>query len=403
MTRASLSDLVASVPPSGITDTFNRAYALRQQGYDLVDFSVGEPDCETPEHIRAAGIAAIHAGETRYTPSDGTLALKQAIARKFARDNELEFSTDNIVVGAGAKPLLAAAIQSLLNPNDQVIMPTPLWASHLGMVQSVGAKPILVDTQCSNFKLTAAQLNEHTTPQTRLLMLCSPSNPTGAVYSRDELSALAEVLRRHPNIMVISDDLYEHIVFDDLPFWTLAQVAPDLSDRILTVNGLSKAYAMTGWRIGFAGGPTWWIHGIKTVFGQVSGGPCSISQVAGIAALDGPQGFLKENCAIYQSRRDYALNALRGIYGLDVRKPEGAFYIMPNCGGLNGRQTPNGQRITNSTDLANYFLEQCVVVVPGPGFACDPFFRISIATSDMVLREGLARISAAVNALVSGA
>nr|MBC8273214.1 aminotransferase class I/II-fold pyridoxal phosphate-dependent enzyme [Gammaproteobacteria bacterium] len=262
------------------------------------------------------------------------------------------------------------------------------------------ANPVLVDTQSSEFKITAEQLSGHITEQTRLLMLCSPSNPTGAVYSRDELSALAEVLRRHPDVMVISDDLYEHIVFDDQLFWTLAQVAPDLGDRILTVNGLSKAFAMTGWRIGFAGGPSWWINGIKTVFGQVSGGPCSISQAAGIAALDGPQEFLKKNYAMYQGRRDIALTLLRDIDGFEVSKPDGAFYIMPHCGGLLGRQTPSGVQIDSSTDLANYFLKHGVVVVPGPGFACDPFFRISIATSDTVLREGLRRIRAAVTALI---
>ena len=391
-----LSNLIKSVPSSAIIDTFNRAYDLRLNGADLIDLSVGEPNFDTPEHIRLAGIAAINIGDTRYSPSDGTTVLKEAIAQKFERDNGLQFAIKNIVVSAGAKPLLAAAIQTISNPGDEIIIPTPLWASHLGMVQTVGADPVLIDTQLSDFKLTAHQLEAHITARTRLLILCSPSNPTGAVYSRTELESLADILRRYPKVMAMSDDLYEHIIFDDQEFWTLAQVAPDLKDRILTVNGVSKAYAMTGWRIGYAGGPDWWINGIRKIFDQVSGGPSSISQAAAVAALNGPQGFLTAALRTYQIRRDYAVEAINSVQGLTVQSPAGAFYLMPHCGPLLGLHTSSGQLIKNSTDLANYFLEYGVVIVPGPGFSCDPFFRISIATSDKILREGLNRIALAV-------
>ncbi len=394
-----LSHLVDALPASPIIGVFNKAFEMRQAGADLIDFSVGEPDFDTPAHICEAGIAAIRAGDTRYTPTDGNGAAKAAVIEKFSRDNGLTFTSSEIIVCSGAKPLLATAIQAMLNPGDEMILPVPLWASHLGMVQAVGGAAVLVDTSNDGFKLTPDKLEAAITPRTRLLMICSPSNPTGAVYSATELRALADVLRQHPGVNVISDDLYEHIIFDGAEFATLAAVAPDLQPRILTVNGVSKSYAMTGWRIGFAGGPEWWTSGIRSLFSQTNGGPCSISQAATVAALIGPQDFLKDWCATYQRRRDLALEGLAKIDGLRTQSPGGAFYLMPDCGALLGRKTPEGKLLTSSTDLAAYFLEHGAVVVPGPGFSCDPFFRMSVATSEQNITEGLNRMKSAVEML----
>ncbi len=396
-----LATAISKIQGSAISAIFDKAILLRAKGRDLVDFSVGEPDFDTPEHICDAGIKAIQQGITRYTAVDGTNDLKAAIARKFKTDNGLEYSSAQIVISAGAKPLLATAMQAVINPNDEVIIPTPAWPSHIGMVEVCNATPVMVPTTHEEgFKLSAAKLEAAITPKTKLLLLCSPSNPTGAVYSTKALADLAEVLRRHPHILIISDDLYEHIVFDDNRFATLAAVAPDLRDRILTVNGVSKAYAMTGWRIGYAGGPEWWMNGIRKISSQINGGPCSISQAASIAALDGPQEFLSTWRDTYCKRRDIALEGLAKIDGLNVGKPEGAFYLMPHCGGLLGKKTPDGQPIETSTDLASYLLNEGVVVVPGAGFFCDPYFRMSTATSEANIIEGIRRMTSACNALV---
>ena len=394
-----LSNLTAALPASPIINVFNRAFELRQQGVDLIDFSVGEPDFDTPAHICEAGIAAIRAGDTRYTPTDGNGLVKSAVAEKFRRDNGLDFTPSQIIVCSGAKPLLASAVQAVLNLGDEMILPVPLWASHLGMVQAVGGAPVLVNTADTGFKLTAALLENAITPNTRLLMICSPSNPTGAVYNATELSQLASVLRKHKQVNVICDDLYEHIIFDGAEFATLAAVAPDLKDRILTVNGVSKSYAMTGWRIGFAGGPDWWTNGIRSLFSQTNGGACSISQAAAVAALNGPQDFLRDWCATYLRRRDVALQGLATIDGLETQTPDGAFYLMPDCGALLGRHKSDGSTIDSSTDLAEHFLDHGVVVVPGSGFACEPYFRMSIATSKANIIEGIKRMKFATQAL----
>ncbi len=394
-----LSNLTAALPASPIINVFNRAFELRQQGVDLIDFSVGEPDFDTPAHICDAGIAAIRAGDTRYTPTDGNGLVKSAVAEKFRRDNGLDFTPSQIIVCSGAKPLLASAVQAVLNTGDEMILPVPLWASHLGMVQAVGGAPVLVNTADTGFKLTAALLENAITPKTRLLMICSPSNPTGAVYNAAELGELASVLRKHKQVNVICDDLYEHIIFDGAEFATLAAVAPDLKDRILTVNGVSKSYAMTGWRIGFAGGPDWWTNGIRSLFSQTNGGACSISQAAAVAALNGPQDFLRDWCATYQRRRDVALQGLATIDGLETQTPDGAFYLMPDCGALLGRHKSDGSTIDSSTDLAEHFLDHGVVVVPGSGFAREPYFRMSIATSKANIIEGIKRMKSATQAL----
>ncbi len=396
-----LANAINNIQGSPISAIFDQATRLRAEGHDLIDFSVGEPDFDTPEHICNAGIKAIQQGNTRYTAVDGTADLKAAIARKFKTDNGLEYSSAQIVISAGAKPLLATAMQAVINSDDEVIIPTPAWPSHIGMVEVCSGKPVMVATTHEDgFKLNATALEAAITPKTKLLLLCSPSNPTGAVYSAKALADLAEVLRRHPNILIVSDDLYEHIVFDDNRFATLAAVAPHLQDRILTVNGVSKAYAMTGWRIGYAGGPEWWMNGIRKISSQINGGPCSISQAASIAALDGPQEFLSTWCDTYCKRRDIALEGLTKIDGLSVGNPEGAFYLMPHCGGLLDKKTPDGKHIKTSTDLASYLLNEGVVVVPGAGFFCDPYFRMSTATSEANIIEGIRRMTAACNALV---
>jgi len=389
-----LSEVLQGVPASPIGAMFNRAAALRAKGADLIDLSLGEPDFDTPAHICAAGIAAIEGGQTRYTAADGSMALKAAVARKFARDNGLEFTLSQIVIASGAKPLIAAAMQAILNPGDEVILPTPVWTSHVGMVQVCDALPVFVATEAANgWRLDASAVEAAITPKTRLLLLCSPGNPSGAVLSVEELEALAAVLRRHPGVCVISDDLYEHIVFAPAKFSTLAQVAPDLGERVLTVNGLSKAYAMTGWRIGYAGGPEWWIAGLRVLFSQTNGGPCSISQAAGIAALDGPQDFMADWLAIYRRRRDLAVTALSAMPGLTVSPPEGAFFLYVGCDALIGRRWSDGRVIASASDLAEVVLEEGVVTVPGAAFYQDPCLRISTATSDSALLAGIARIA----------
>lgn len=395
-----LAETIAGLKPSPIVEIFDQALRLRAEGRDLIDLSVGEPDFDTPRHIREAGARAIDAGVTRYTATDGTSDLKAAIRRKFSRDNGLQYNPREIVISAGAKPLLAVAMQAVLNPGDEVILTTPCWASHPGMVELCAAVPVLVETGIeSGFKLSPDRLAAALTPRTRMLVLCSPSNPTGAVYSAEELAGLAEIVRTRPDILVLSDDLYEHIVFDANRFATLAAVAPDLRDRIFTVNGVSKAYAMTGWRIGYGGGPEWWMDGIRAIFSQSNGGPCSISQAAAAAALDGPQDLLAEWRKIYQDRRDVALALVDEIDGLTALRPEGAFYLMPHCGALIGRRRPDGTRIENSTDLASWFLDRGVVVVPGRGFHCGPYFRMSVAASETTIRKGLHRMAEACDRL----
>ncbi len=395
-----LASAISRIQGSPISTIFDQATRLRAEGHNLIDFSVGEPDFNTPKHICDAGIEAIQQGITRYTAVDGTADLKAAVARKFKADNDLEYSPAEIVISAGAKPLLATALQAVINPGDEVIISSPAWPSHIGMVEVCNGKPVIVPTGHEDgFKLSATALEAAITSKTKMLLLCSPSNPTGAVYSAKALAALADVLRAHPNILIISDDLYEHIVFDDNRFATLAAVAPDLKDRILTVNGVSKAYAMTGWRIGYAGGPKWWMDGMRKISSQVNGGSSSISQAASIAALDGPQDFLATWCETYRNRRDIALEGLTQIDGLKISKPEGAFYLMPHCGGLLGKKRPDGQVIETSSDLASYLLDAGVVIVPGAGFFCDPYFRMSIATSEANIIEGIRRMTTACNAL----
>jgi aspartate aminotransferase len=398
----SINPLVDRFRSSAIGAVFDLATSLREEGREILDLSLGEPNFDTPLHVREAAKAAIDAGITRYTAVDGSSELKRAVRRKFLRDNGLDYAQGEIVVAAGAKPLLAAAIQAVATQGDEVILTTPCWPSHLGMIELAGASPVRVPTSLgAGFKMSPAQLAAALTSHTRLILLCSPSNPTGAVYSADELRAIAELLQSRPDIWILTDDLYEHVVFAPSRFATIAAVAPDLLGRTLTVNGVSKAFAMTGWRIGYAGGPPLWVDAIRKIFSQSNGGPCSISQAAAVAALDGPQEFLSDWAAIYRRRRDLALAGLANIPGMSCAVPEGAFFLLPSCANLMGKVTSSGTRIGSSIEFAEYLLEDWgVVVVPGSGFEGESYFRMSTATSDSVIANSVARIGSACHALM---
>jgi len=378
-----LSKMLSKFQPSAISEIFTLTNRLKEEGRDIIDLSIGEPDFPTPETVKQAGIKAIENNITKYTPVDGTRALKEAVCDKFLRDNNLQYGSDQIVIDAGVKPLLFHAIQVMINPGDEVILPTPCWASYNGMVILAGGKPVnVVCPEDKGFKLQPEDLDKAITGKTRLILLNSPNNPTGAAYNFNEMQALTNVLMAHPQVWVMADDIYEHIVFDDFQFVTPAEVEPGLMDRTLTLNGISKAYSMTGWRIGYAGGPKSLINGIIQVMSQSVGNPCSISQAAAVAALNGPQGLLKERANIFKERRDYLVGELQTIDGLSCHAPEGAFYLFPSCKGMIGRMTPLGDKIQNSSDFVKYLLEQAEIsTVPGAAFECDPNIRLSYATS----------------------
>ena len=396
-----LSSLLDRFLPSAISDIFTLTAKLKAQGKKIYDLSTGEPDFDTPQHVKDAAVKAIAEGCTKYTPVDGSLAIKSAIVRKFSRDNDLNYSEDEIVVANGAKPLLADAIRTLTNPASEVVLASPCWPSHVGMIEIAGASPRFVrTTEDTGFKMTPEALAAAITPKTSVVLLCSPSNPTGATYTHAELEGLSAALVRHPQVWIVSDDLYEHILFDGRSFATMAAVNPSLASRILTVNGVSKAFAMTGWRIGYAAGPQVLINGLCKVMSQAAGCPSSVSQAAAIAALDGPQGFLKDWANSYQRRRDRSVAALRRSRALRCTVPEGAIYLYPSCHGLIGSTTARGARIQSSADFVRYLLEDWnVAAVPGSAFEADPYFRLSIATADAELDEGIRRINAAADAL----
>jgi len=393
-----LADRLDNLRPSAIGEVFDLARRLRAEGRDIVDLSTGEPDFETDADVKKAGHQAITDGVTRYTECDGTVEIKQAVCRKFARDNNLSFTPDQIVVGSGAKPLLGQLMMALLNEGDEVIIPTPCWSSHVGMSEALGAVPVLLETAMADgFVLKPGKLEKAINDRARLLVLCSPSNPTGSVYSAEDLKALADVLRKHPDIWILSDDIYEKIMFDQKPFVSLANVAPDLIERTVIVNGVSKSHAMTGWRIGYAAGSTALMNGMRRLLSHVGGSPCSISQAAAITALDGPQDAVQHRCLEYQRRRDAVLQALSGVRGLRPFKASGAFYLFVDCGDLLGSTTPAGEVINSSADLARYLLEAAgVAIVPGAAFYADPYFRMSIANSLAELQSGCERIGQAI-------
>lgn len=396
-----LNSLLENFQPSAISEIFTLAGQLKAEGRDIIDLSVGEPDFPTPEHVKQAGIDAIIQDHTKYTNVAGTIELREAVARKFKRDNGLEYSASQIVVDSGAKPLLFHALEAMLEQGGEVVVPTPCWASYSGMVTLAGGTSVFVPClQTDGFKLQPEALEAAISENTSVVMLNSPSNPTGAAYSFDEMKALTDVLLRHPHVWILADDIYEHIVYDDFKFVTPAQVEPKLYDRTLTLNGVSKAYSMTGWRIGFAGGPQSLISGIVKILSQNSGNPSSISQMAAIAALDGPQDYVAERAAKFKERRDYFLARMSQMRSLTCHAPEGAFYLYPSCENLIGLSSPKGFKIENSADLARYFLEDYnIAVVPGAAFDFDPNIRISYATSMENLIKACDRMTEACNAL----
>ncbi len=391
---AFLSDTLARVKPSPTIAVSNLAAELKAAGKDVIGLGAGEPDFDTPEHIKAAGIAAIEAGKTKYTAVDGIAELKAAICAKFKRDNGLDYEPAQVSVGTGGKQILYNALMATLNPGDEVLIPAPYWVSYPDMVLLAGGTPVTVAATLENaFKITPEQLEAAITPKTKWFIFNSPSNPTGAGYTWDELKALTEVLMRHPHVWVMTDDMYEHLAYDDFEFCTPAQVEPGLYDRTLTCNGVSKAYAMTGWRIGYAAGPKELIAAMRKIQSQSTSNPCSISQWAAVEALNGPHDFIAENNAAFKRRRDLVVSMLSEIDGVTCPTPEGAFYVYPSIAGLIGKTSAAGTKIENDEIFAKALLEEKgVAVVFGAAFGLSPCFRVSYATSDAALKEACTRI-----------
>ncbi|CTQ31775.1 pyridoxal phosphate-dependent aminotransferase [Jannaschia rubra] len=391
---AFLSDTLSRVKPSPTIAVTTKAKELKAAGRDVIGLGAGEPDFDTPDNIKQAGIRAIEEGQTKYTAVDGTPELKQAIAAKFARENGLDYAPSQITVGSGGKQVIYNAFMATLNPGDEVIIPAPYWVSYPDMVLLAGGEPVIVEAGIdTGFKLTADALEAAITPRTKWFLFNSPSNPTGAAYSAEELKALTDVLMRHPDVWVLSDDMYEHLVFDNFVFATPAQVEPGLKDRTLTMNGVSKAYAMTGWRIGYAGGPEQLIKAMGKVQSQSTSNPCSISQAAAVEALNGTQEFIRPNQALFKRRRDLVVAGLNACPGIDCPVPEGAFYVYPSVAGCIGKTSAQGAEIADDEAFATALLEEeGVAVVFGAAFGLSPHFRVSYATSDKALEEACNRI-----------
>jgi aspartate aminotransferase len=389
-----LSEAILRIKPSASIAASQRARDLRAQGRDVIALSSGEPDFDTPDNVIAAATRAMHSGRTKYPPVAGVVELRQAVQGKFRRENGLEYGLDQIIVSTGGKQVIANAMISTVSPGDEVIFPAPYWVSYPELVALCGGRPVPVATRAAaGFKLTAAALEAAITPRTKWLVLNSPSNPAGAAYTRGELKALTDVLLRHPEVWVLADDIYEHLVFDDFVFTTPAQVEPALYDRTLTVNGVSKAYAMTGWRIGYAGGPRPLIKAMEMVQGQLTSGACSIAQWAAVEALNGPQDFLGGRRDAFRVRRDLVVSKLNQIGGLACPTPEGAFYVFPSCTGVFGKKTVNGVLISTDEDFARELLDaEGVAVVHGAAFGLPGHFRISYATSNDILLDACQRI-----------
>ena len=392
-----LASRLARVKPSATIAISAKANALKAQGKNIIALSFGEPDFDTPDNIKEAAIKAIRSGDTKYTAVDGTAKLKEAIVAKFKRENGLTYTTKQVTVGTGGKQVLYNAFMATLSAGDEVIIPAPYWVSYPDMVLLAEGTPVFVAcTQETDFKMKAADLEKAITPKTKWVLLNSPSNPSGAAYTRSELKAITDVLVRHPHVWVLTDDMYEHLVYDDFKFSTPAQIEPSLYDRTLTMNGVSKAYCMTGWRIGYAGGPENLIKAMGDVQSQSTSNPCSISQAAAVEALNGVQDFIPKNNAVFKQRRDLVVKMLNAAQGLDCHTPEGAFYVYPSCAGLIGATTPSGQTLKNDEDVCGYLLEsQGVAVVHGAAFGLSPHFRVSYAASTEVLEEACARIQKA--------
>ena len=388
------SQALRRVKPSATLAATDKARELQRQGKNIISLSVGEPDFDTPDNIKDAAIKAIRDGKTKYTNTDGIPELKEAIAAKFARENGLTYKPSQINVSPGGKAVLYNAFVATLSPGDEVVIPAPYWVSYPDMVLMAGGEPVpVMTTMQSGFKLKPEDLEAAITPRTRWLLLNSPSNPSGAAYTRAELKALAEVLLRYPDVWVLTDDMYEHLIFDDFEFTTIAQVEPALYERTLTMNGVSKAYAMTGWRIGYAGGPEPLIKAMGKVMSQTTSNPCSISQWAAVEALNGTQEFIKPHARLFQERRDLVVSMLNQANGLRCPTPEGAFYVYPSCEGIIGKKSPSGRTIETDEDFVVELLEsEGAAAVHGGAFGLSPFFRVSYAASNERLEDACARI-----------
>jgi len=389
-----LSEALARVAPSPTIAVTQKARELKAAGEDVIGLGAGEPDFDTPDHVKAAAIDAIRRGETNYTAVDGIPELKEAVCRKFARDNGLDYTPAQVSVAPGGKPVIYNALVATLNPGDEVIVAAPYWVSYPDMVRLAGGTPVIVEAKAeAGFRLDPKDLDRAITPKTRWVIFNSPSNPTGAAYDRAAMKRITDVLMKHPHVWVLTDDIYEHIVYDGFEFVTPAQAEPNLYDRTLTMNGASKAYAMTGWRIGYAAGPEKLIKAMAKVMSQSTSNPCSISQWAAVAALEGDHGFLAARNAAFRARRDLVVAELNAAEGLSCHTPEGAFYVYPSCAGAIGKTSPGGVKIETDEQFAAALLaEEKVAVVFGAAFGLAPFFRISYATSTEALEEACRRI-----------
>ncbi|HVG52709.1 MAG TPA: pyridoxal phosphate-dependent aminotransferase [Xanthobacteraceae bacterium] len=389
-----LADSLSRIKPSATIAVTDKARALKAAGRDVIGLAAGEPDFDTPDNIKEAAIKAIKAGKTKYTAVDGMPELKEAISRKFKRENNLDYKPSQIIVGTGGKQVLFNALMASLNPGDEVVIPAPYWVSYPDIVLLAGATPVVVETKLEdNFKMSAAQLEKAITKKTKWLIFNSPSNPTGAAYTRDEVKAITDVLMKHPQVWLLTDDMYEHLVYDDFKFFSPAQVEPGLYERTLTLNGVSKAYCMTGWRIGYAGAPDFLIKAMATLQSQSTTNANAIAQWASVEALNGPQDFIPKHNAVFKERRDLAVSMLNQANGLTCPKPEGAFYVYPSCAGAIGKTAPSGKKITSDEEFVIELLEaEGVAVVQGTAFGSGPAFRISYATATPSLEEACRRI-----------
>jgi aspartate aminotransferase len=391
---AFISDTLARVKPSATIAVTQKARDLKAKGRDVISLSVGEPDFDTPDNIKEAAIAALRRGETKYTPVPGIVPLREAIAKKFKRENNLDYKPTQTIVGTGGKQILFNAFLATCNPGDEVVIPAPFWVSYPDMVLIGGGTPVIVQTTLEkNFKLQPEDLERAITPKTKWVLLNSPSNPSGAAYSRAEMKGLTDVILRHPDVWVLTDDIYEHLVYGDFQFCTPAEVEPGLMDRTLTMNGVSKSYAMTGWRIGYAAGPDRLIKAMDMLQGQQTSGACSIAQWASVEALEGPQDFIPKSRKVFEGRRDLVVSMLNQARGLKCPVPEGAFYVYPSCAELIGRTAPSGKVIETDEDFVTELLEaEGVAAVHGSAFGTGPNFRISYATSNDLLEKACAKI-----------
>lgn len=392
-----LADRLSRIKPSPTVAVTAKANELKAAGHDVIGLGAGEPDFNTPEHIKQAAIKAMADNKTRYTAVDGIAELKQAICDKFKKDNNISCTPDMITVGTGGKQVLYNALMASINSGDEVIIPAPFWVSYPDMVLLAEGTPVIVECgQNKNFKITADALENAITDKTKWVILNSPSNPTGVGYTKTDLEALAEILRKYPHVNIMTDDMYEYLVYDDFKFTTMVEIAPDLQDRTLTCNGVSKAYCMTGWRIGYATGPKPLIKGIAKIQSQSTTNPNTIAQYAALAALNGPVDFLADNNAAFVRRRNFVVSRLNSIDGLQCSMPDGAFYVYPSCAGVIGKKTPDGTLIETDSDYVTYLLEAAgVACVQGTAFGLSPYFRISYATSDTLLDDALNRIERA--------